>query len=704
MSSQRPRIRLLAVGLVAAALAIPTAGTETVPARAADIAAAPAGAYTDADYLRFADRVQLRLDHLWDEESGLYRWVDATTNANLLLTHSVAALSGHRGPSRQDARARLLARRLTESTPFVDTPPPKIGDAQTHAPGWVASMSERASNQHLVIDAEVADGLRYAWLARSALGMSQETADLIADRLHRVARSRFWRWPTIRLNQINWYAQLYTADATVTGDPRLLRHDLRLQIERFAAGARGTASRAGNLGPGMHFHYLPDSPASHQMNVDSSEYANIVASFSRFYEQARRSGMAAPSPAARHLLQQWLLRVMSGYWTHGGYPNWDTGFGFRRWHQAKKFGLSQQALLGIATAPGLAAHRDMPAWAKWMLDRGFTFYARETDRLGDTPRLFFGVHADPQRAVDGYLGAARVMANAARAVHAGLGRARAMQPPPLYAYDPDNGRLAVTTPVYSTAIVAVTRGAFPYGGIEPARLFDGRHEIAAGIGGRPPASFGTLVRDVSGRRLLATQLPHTSRGNGTRYLRLTHAPRGVGASASARSVRAYAGPFRDLRATGTRRANGLAARSSHRFAAAFIESTWTLRRLAGQRRLTVDVLFPSTGREVARVTAFLRGGGSELVGARRLALRRVAYLHVESRYGGYVVVPRRVPAGATAHLLATRPQSSAPDPGPTLALQIARRERLSQTALGVRLAPARDAEHAAAVASRLAAR
>ena len=39
------------------------------------------------------------------------------------------------------------------------------------------------------------------------------------------------------------------------------------------------------------------------MNVDSAEYANIVASFPRFYAQARRAGMAPPSPAARRLLR-----------------------------------------------------------------------------------------------------------------------------------------------------------------------------------------------------------------------------------------------------------------------------------------------------------------------------------------------------------------------------------------------------------------
>ena len=69
-----------------------------------------------------------------------------------------------------------------------------------------------------------------------------------------------------------------------------------------------------------------------------------------------------------------MMRVLAGYWTHGGHLNWDTGFGFRRWQQTKKLGLSQQALLGIATAPGLAPHQSAPAWAKWMLDRGFDFY------------------------------------------------------------------------------------------------------------------------------------------------------------------------------------------------------------------------------------------------------------------------------------------------------------------------------------------
>ena len=82
------------------------------------------------------------------------------------------------------------------------------------------------------------------------------------DRIHRTALGSFWRWPAIRLNQINWYALVYAANATVTGSPRLLRHDLRLQIERFVARARGTGAAAGNLGAGLHFNYLPHVRAS----------------------------------------------------------------------------------------------------------------------------------------------------------------------------------------------------------------------------------------------------------------------------------------------------------------------------------------------------------------------------------------------------------------------------------------------------------
>ena len=656
------------------------------------VAPATASALDEQGYWAFVDRMQAKIDRYWDDRADRYSSFSAGAHADVLLTLSVAARRGHEGPARNDRRARRLVDLLVSSPPFVERPPHPA--PQAHGPGFVSTVENSGGFQHLVVDSEVIDGLRHAWLARRELGLSDDQSAAIADRIHRTAMGRFWRWPAIRLNQINWYALVYAANATVTGSPRLLRHDLRLQIERFVARARGRAGTAGNFGPGLRFNYLPHFRPSSSMNTDSAEYANITASFTREYTQARRAGMQAPSPAARRLLRQWMMRVLAGYWTHGGHLNWDTGFGFRRWQQTKKLGLSQQALLGIATAPGLAPHPSAPAWAKWMLDRGFDFYERQLARNGDVPPgLFFGVHELPQDAVSARLALARMTSNAARAIAAGLGSAQAKEPPPLYAFDPDTGRLAVTTADYNTAIVPTSRGAFPYGGIDLARLYDGRQEVAAGIGGRPPASFGLIVRDISGRRTFATQVADRGR------LRLTQAPHGVHASASAWTGRAYAGPFQDLRAAGIARGGGWTGRASHRFTAFFVQTTWSLRRTGATGRATADVMFPSWGDD-AVVTAVLRGGGTRRVGDVRIPLERISQLLIESRNGAYVVLPRRRPRGATVHLLHPRPQSSAPLAGPTLAVQLARESRVRSAVFSARYAPV-ERGRAAETAARL---
>ena len=82
------------------------------------------------------------------------------------------------------------------------------------------------------------------------------------------------------------------------------------------------------------------------MNVDSAEYANIVLSFTRLYGQARQAGMPRPPAGQLRLFRNWIRRAIAGYWTHSGYLNWDSGLGFARWHQGKKLGLAQLALIG----------------------------------------------------------------------------------------------------------------------------------------------------------------------------------------------------------------------------------------------------------------------------------------------------------------------------------------------------------------------
>ena len=387
------------------------------------IAAAPASAvgYDDAGYLAYADRMQERLDRLWDERRGLYRpgegGADALINASLLLTHSVAAHAGHRGPTRNDARARSIAKALVSSPVFIERPaahPPS--GSQPHAPGWTSAMHDDQAPQHVMIDAQIVDALVHAWQARRELGLPARTVRLIRDRIHRVARCWFWRWPRIRLNQINWYALVYAADATVTGDPTLLRHDLRAQLTRFITGRR-------NFGAGLRFQYVPRRPPAAPANVDSAEYANIVLSFLRFYVQARRAGMAPLPPAGRALVRRWIRRAIAGYWTHGGYLNWDTGLGFERWHLGKKYGLAQQALIGIAQTPRLQPGRSWGPWAKWMFDRGLAVYERlPVTETGLPAPVRFGLYSFPQ--INGRRAAGRQPAPSERRPR-GRGRARA---------------------------------------------------------------------------------------------------------------------------------------------------------------------------------------------------------------------------------------------------------------------------------------
>jgi hypothetical protein len=437
------------------------------------------------------------------------------------------------------------------------------------------------------------------------------------------------------------------------------------------------------------------------MNVDSAEYANIVLSFTRFYDQARRAGMPALPSTHKAMFGQWITRALAGYWTHGGYMNWDSGLGFQRWHQSKKLGLTQQALIGIAQSQALSSAQDR-RWAKFMLDRSLEFYERTAERDGGiADALFFNVHAVPQGVASARLGAARVLANAARALDAGLGRLAASEPPALYAYDPDIGRLAVTTPAYNTAVIAVNQRAFPYGGLDLARLFDGTQEVAANVGGRPPASFGLLVRDVGGRRVAASQVGRPRVQAGVRPLTLTRAPRGAGAISSAAVGRAYAGPFSDLRATGAMTVRGLQLRVTHRFTRDWIQTRWDAVRKSGNGRYTADALFPSTGGRAASVTAVLRDGTSVKVGTKLIPLSRVKYVWVQSEHAGYVVVPVTAPVGAGVHVMRAAAQSSQPNPGPTAAIQVARAQKFSRTALTVRLTPVHNEQEAAAEAARL---
>jgi hypothetical protein len=77
------------------------------------------------------------------------------------------------------------------------------------------------------------------------------------------------------------------------------------------------------------------------------------------------------------------------------------------------------------------------------------------------------------------------------------------------------------------------------------------------------------------------------------------------------------------------------------------------------------------------------------VRSRAVALARVDHFEVISRRSGYAVEPLRRPPGAVARVMVPSRQSSAPDPGPTLAIELARGASWRRAAFAVRIVVAR---------------
>ena len=259
------------------------------------LAALPASAgAAPAPYLETAAGLRDRLDPLWRERAGRYVTSSDRTatgvNAAVLAVDSIAARRGA-GDPREAARARAIVRWLTGPAVWRGG----------RTPGWMAGP--RGSSLLPVYQSEAVGGLVQAYVARRELALPRRDVDAIRARIRRVARSRAFRWPALNLNQINWYVELIAARAVVEQRPRLLAQGFRRYLNRFLAGVRPRGRAAGNLGPGLRFHYRPSRRPGEPINVDSAEYANIVLSFSRFYAAARAAGMPRPRHARLRLLR-----------------------------------------------------------------------------------------------------------------------------------------------------------------------------------------------------------------------------------------------------------------------------------------------------------------------------------------------------------------------------------------------------------------
>jgi hypothetical protein len=166
----------------------------------------------------------------------------------------------------------------------------------------------------------------------------------------------------------------------------------------------------------------------------------------------------------------------------------------------------------------------------------------------------------------------------------------------------------------------------------------------------------------------------------------------------------YAGAFETLVATGRTESLEAAVETTHRFRAKWVETRWKIaRRKRG--RYSVDVLFPSWGKE-SQIEAVLAGGKRVTLVAsglrrRRVRLRKLAYFYIAGQETGYVVVPIGGRRHGIARILKPKPQGASPQPGPTLAVELARRAKFKRLEFAAKIAPAANVEQASRVAKRL---
>src|SRR5438876_2389502 len=131
----------LAGGTFAASLAgpLPAALGESRPATPTRLAQPPPGLpeppLRTEHYWRFADWLAQYFDQLWDADRHYYRSGSSQNgriyhNSSLLVTHAIAALTGHDGACRQDDRALALTRQLCDSPPWSELQSPVEPDPQ----------------------------------------------------------------------------------------------------------------------------------------------------------------------------------------------------------------------------------------------------------------------------------------------------------------------------------------------------------------------------------------------------------------------------------------------------------------------------------------------------------------------------------------------------------------------------------------------
>ena len=224
--------------------------------------------------------------------------------------------------------------------------------------------------------------------------------------------------------------------------------------------------------------------------------------------------------------------------------------------------------------------------------------------------------------------------------------------------------------------------AFPYGGIELARLYGAGQPSRRTTAGTPPAAFGVVVSDAAGRTVLASQ--HARAARCASCVRL--AGRSSIRARIPRAVRRAVQPDRGAR---HRSRAGLRIRSAHRFTRNAIASRWQVTCTRRCRRYRVRAHFPTAGETPRSMPTAGTASRARLAGAGARSGARVALSHVAllTLGRGYRLIPISRPAGATLLAVPVAPQATNPSPGPSLAVELTGSGGFRERTLAVRIEP-----------------
>jgi hypothetical protein len=500
------RARTLLIALVT------VAGLATFSAPASAQQAAAASAETSDPVLpgltseqtwRLPDALVSKLEAGWQNRRGIYldrNNVSIRANAMLLEIHALAALAGHTGASRQDARIPGLVRFFTSPPVYVTKTKTKRTTGNfPHTPAW-ESVYRGDSEQavlHPSADAIVARALATAWRARDVAGVPVEDSQRIQAVVGAVARGKFYAAPTRAENQINWNTDVYAATLEVNGDRSRLP-DYRAHLAWFIDHAFRPAYRGGssNLSQGYGFRYLPQYKGGNANKMETVEYANLVHSALGFYQTAVNAGMRPLNATQVKRLQAWSRHVLFGTWTHGGYPNWDSGLGTARRHIQQYWAFALDALVKSVSPGALLSVRNERSYVRSIAEQGLLLYSRiGWSGSGAFPRgatAFGAPNGFPDGTQSPLITPLR-MAIVAAELDVRLPSSSATIPPNMYSHDADFGRLTISTPSYNTAVIKPVAQA--EGGLDLSRLFDSRQRPLTTLGA------GSLLGAAPGVRL-----------------------------------------------------------------------------------------------------------------------------------------------------------------------------------------------------------